>query len=91
VQVAPLGSGGTVSSNEGARLGSAHPQAVELMMAQTYALGSHKASVLKAAKELAESAEALRGRLRDLVGLLGEDARDGAGNVSSGAATVVQT
>jgi hypothetical protein len=70
VQVAPSGSRETVSSNEGALLDSPHSQAVGLM-AQTRALGSPKNSVLKAAKELAASAEALRGRLSVLVGRLG--------------------
>jgi predicted alpha/beta-hydrolase family hydrolase len=85
VQVAPSGSRETVSSSEGALLGSEHSQAVDLM-AQTHVLGSRKVSVLKAAEELAASAEALRGRLRDLVGRLGQEGRDGVSDVSGRAA-----
>jgi hypothetical protein len=83
--VAPSGSRGSVSSNEGALLDSVHSQAV-VLMAQPHVLGHRKVSVLKAAEELAASAEALRGRLRDLVGRLEEEARDGVSNVSSGEA-----
>ena len=69
MQAAPSGSREAASSDVGrtvSLLDSVHSQAADFM-AQTRVVESHKASCLQAAKGLAASAEALRGRLRVLV------------------------
>jgi hypothetical protein len=90
VHSAPSGSRDAVSGYIGSTvsvLDSVHSQAMDLMV-QTRVLGSRKDSMLKAAKDLAASAEALRGRLRDIVKRLGKEARHEVGDVSSGAVAI---